>query len=494
MNTKTLDSGNLAPATTEKTPRSAAITSIACWGISLVVVAVLIFVSLTPLTAGGLILLLTIALLFAGVPIAIATLLAGALGLWAVGSTNMVTSVASETIFNTATQWALSVIPGFVMMGALLGKAGLVAKLFDSARVFIGRLPGGLALGTTIAGSGLASISGSTIGVTHALGRVALPSMLQAGYDKRLATGAVSIVGTLGGLIPPSIVVIIYAGVAQTSVGNQLLATLAPAMLLALSYGILIIVRSAINKDLAPTETPQRKTLKLIAKSVGNTIPVLVVFCGVVGGMFLGIFTATEAAAFGVFSAVIVAWIFNPAFRSSPRLFLVSIKDAALDAIVATATIFLLLTGVGVLTSALTLSRITNLITDTIVGMELGRIGFLLVLVIVYLILGMFLDPTAMILLTVPILMEPLGHYGIDMIWFGVFILILAEVAQVTPPVGILAYVVHNIAKDPEANAGQKIELGDVFRGSIPFVGVTLLVLGILILFPEIATIFQPIQ
>lgn len=493
MTTTNIDSPEVATAKA-KTPRSTAMTSIICWATSVITVAILIFAQISPLTAGGLVMLLTVSLLFTGVPIAIATLLAGILGLWSAGSGTMVTGVVSETILNTASQWALSVIPGFVMMGALLGKAGLVGKLFDAARVFIGRLPGGLALGTTLAGSGLASISGSTIGVTYALGRVALPSMLHAGYDKRLATGAVSIVGTLGGLIPPSIIVIIYAGVAQTSVGNQLLATLGPALLLALSYGLLIIIRSALNKKLAPTGEQEPKTVKLVMKSIGNTVPVFVVFLGVVGGMFLGIFTATEAAAFGVFTAVIVAWFFNPSFRKSPGLFLKSIKDAALDAIVATATIFLLLTGVSVLTSSLTLSRITNLVTDTIVGMELGRIEFLLILVVVYIILGMFLDPTAMILLTVPILAEPLEHYGIDMIWFGVFILILAEVAQVTPPVGILSYVVHNIAKDPDVNAGQEITLGDVFRGALPFVGVTLLVLGLLILFPDIVSIFQPIQ
>lgn len=490
--TMTTTSSFTSEETTSKGDTKVRVSILFFWAVSIVLALLLMFANFTPVLSGILVIALTVSLLTVGIPVAFSMLIAGFIGLWSIGSASVAESIVSEAIFSTAASWSLSVIPGFIMMGSILGKSGLVSKLFESARVFIGRLPGGLAVGTTFAGAGFASISGSSIGVAYALGRVALPSMLRAGYNKRLATGTVAIVGTLGQLIPPSILLVVYAGVAQTPIGAQLVSAIIPAALLALSYVVLILVRSSIDKTLAPPSERVPWTGRFVAKSLFDVVPVLTVFLGVVGGIFFGIFTATEAAIFGVLASLVVSWVFNRDFRSSPLRFLRSLRDAAAETIAATAMIFLLLTGVSVLTTVLSLSRVTNEITNSVVELGLGRIQFLLLLVVIFLLLGLFLDPMAMILLTVPILMEPLAFYGIDLIWFGIFVLVMAEVAQVTPPVGMMTFIIHNISKDPAVNLGNDISLSDVFRGVIPFVLVTLAVLVGFIYFPEVTEILQP--
>lgn len=464
------------------------------WIVSILLIAVVLFVPLDRAVIGGAVLALTVSLLLTGTPIAISMFIAGAVGVWTIAGPTALSAIVANTVFDSAAQWTLSVIPGFVLMGSLLWKSGLTDRLFLVAQRWLGWLPGGLAVGSNFAGAGLASVSGSTIGVTYALGRVSLPAMLDAGYNKRLAAGTVSVVGTLGQLIPPSILLVVYAGVAQTPVGPQLLAAIIPAVILAVAYALLIIIRVVINPSLAPRQSVADRPQVGLAETVNGLLPFVFIFGGIVGGMFFGLFTATEAAAFGVVAAAVIALIFNHGYRTNPKQFLRDARDGIVEAITATATIFLLLTAVNMLTRAMSVSELTSRFSDFVISMDLSRFWFLLILVAMYLLLGLFLEPMAMILLTVPILMQPLEFYGVDLIWFGVFVLILGEIAQVTPPVGIMSYIVHRLMQDPEVNRGHQVSLGDVFRGAIPFIALTLGFVLLLIGFPEITEILQPQQ
>jgi len=461
-------------------------TMITLYAVNILLFVLIGFIDLPRELLGILVIVFMVTLMLLGVPIAFGMLGASMVGLWKLAGYAPLASTLKETVFNSAASWSLSVIPSFILMGVVMWKAGITDRLFDMVRAWLGWLPGGLAVSSNFAGAGLAAVSGSTVSVTYALGKVALPSMIKAGYAPGLATGTVSAVGTLGQLIPPSILLVVYAGVAQTSVGPQLLAPVVPAIILAVGYGLMIVIRAWVNPSLAP-RGEVRFTWSERLRSLSALVPIAIVFGGVIGGMLLGLFTPTEAAAFGVVAALLVAWLFSPEIRRSPRKLLPLIKTGVVEAVSATATIFLLLVGVYVLTRVITMSRLSVAFADWVVAMDLGRIEFLLILVVIYLILGTALDPLAMILLTVPILAGPLEMVGVDLIWFGVFVLVLGEIAQISPPIGLMSFIVHRIVQDPEVNEGRPISLGTVFKGALWFIVVSLLLLVLLIVWPDLA-------
>ena len=463
---------------------------------SLAVVIVLILAAATLLVAaplarevvGLLVIALLILLMLAGLPVAFAMLLSGLLGLTRLGGLHVIDATFEENIYTATASWQLSVLPLFILMGIAMWRSGLTDGAFEAARQWVGKLPGGLAIGTNFAGAGLAAASGSTMGISYALGRIAIPEMLRAGYAPSIATGVVAMAGTLGQLIPPSVILVIYAGIAETPVGPQLLAAIIPALIVAAGYAVMLFVRAVVNSRTMPRAEIIDVTWRSRYASLLGLVPIVVIIVVVIGGMFSGVFTPTEAGAFGALTAILAGWLLTGKVSRRPRAFLAFLKKSLLDTVVATSAIFLLLIGVEVLTRVMTLSRFANGLADMVVGLGLDRVSFLLILIPAFLVLGMFMDTMAMMLITFPVLAAPLAALDVDLLWFGVFIVMLAEIALVTPPIGILSFVVHRLAQLREVNVGHTVTLIDVFKGVSWFIVVSLVVLVLMIFFPELAT------
>ncbi|WP_288929083.1 TRAP transporter large permease [uncultured Maritimibacter sp.] len=437
---------------------------------------------------GLLIVLLSIVLLLMGIPVGVAMLGAAVIGLYSLSGARVVRSTMESVAFDATASWSLSVIPMFILMGMILWKSGLTTSAFGAARVWLGWMPGGLAVATNFAGAALAASSGSTIGITYALGRVSIPEMLKSGYSPQLAVGSVAAAGTLGQIIPPSLLLVVYAGAASLPVGQQLLAGVIPGLLLAFAFAAMIVVSAKLRPGLAPRVDMSDVTWGMRWRSALDVIPIAIVITIVIGGLFAGIFTATEAGVCGMFAALILGAIHlfrtGGGFRAVVRM----LRESLIGTLTGTASVFLLIVGVAVLTRAMALSQVPNFIATEIAELGLGRVELLFILIVAYLILGMFMDTLAMMLLTIPVLLSPLISVGVDPLWFGVFLVVMAEVGLLTPPLGILTFIVHRIASDPEANLGKPISLGTVFLGVLPFALTAIAVVILLILVPGIVT------
>ncbi len=437
---------------------------------------------------GSLVVLLSIVLLLMGVPVGIAMLGAALIGLYALSTTRVVVSTLKAVAYDSADSWSYSVIPMFILMGMLLWKSGLTASAFETARRWLGWMPGGLAVATNFAGAVLAASSGSTIGITYALGRVSIPEMLKSGYHPRLAVGSVAAAGTLGQIIPPSLLLVVYAGAAAVPVGQQLLAGVVPGIILALAFALMIIVYATLRPAMAPRVDMSGITWRMRLQSLADLVPIAIVVLLVIGGLFAGVFTATESGVFGMIAALAFGTIHRLREGATLKDIWTMVKESTIGTLTGTASVFLLILGVEVLTRAMALSQVPNSLAQLIVDMGLGRVELLVILILVYLVLGMFMDTLAMMLLTIPVLLAPLVAVGVDPLWFGVFLVVMAEVGLLTPPLGILSFIVHRIASDPQANLGRPIALGDVFRGVAPFAATAIAVLLLLIAFPDIVT------
>lgn len=444
----------------------------------------LLFVSMPPLLTGVVVITLTIIFMLSGIPIGFAILIPSALGLWVLVGFNAVLVSFEDIPFNTTASWSLTVIPMFILMGTAMGNFNLTSKVFHAAKQWMGQLPGGLAVSTNFAGAGLAAASGSSIAITYSLGRVAIPEMLAAGYKPKLATSSVAMSGTLGMLIPPSIIMVIYASTAGTPVGPQLMAGVIPGITLAILFALLILVWSFFDKTLAPKTDNSTVSWKTRFESIPGILPMTLIIIAIIGGMFGGFFTPTEAGAVGAFLAVLLGWFTNKSGRGARDLSK-GILDSVREAVAGIAPIFLLLIGVHALTRVVALTGIADAVTETVANIGLGRVAFLLTLIPIFVFMGMFMDSMAMILLLVPILTPTLLLLDIDLIWFGIFLIILVEIGMVTPPIGILSYVVHRVARSTAHIHKTDVGLGEVFKGIIPFLIPALLLLLFIIFVPD---------
>lgn len=452
--------------------------------IATVVVAIAMFTVDDRTTIGALSVAIMLLLLVANVPVGVALIVASLLGIFAQTGWGPVEGTLTSIPYAVTASWSLSVIPLFVFMGLLMWKSGATEHLYGAVRAWMGWMPGGIAATTTGAGAGLAAVSGSTIGITYAVTRIGIPEMLKAGYDKSLATGSVIVAGTLGQLIPPSVLLVVYAGLANVSVGQQLMAGVLPGILLALAYLVTILVISIARPNMAPRgDSGHKIPLSTKLARTGPVVPVFALIALVVGGLYTGIFTATEAGAFGAFGGVILTCVYA-GLKKAPAV----IFECAVLATSATAGIFLMLVGADLFSRMVARSGLTTLLTNAISDIGMPRMAFIFTLVLFYLILGMFIEPMTMIILTLPVLTMSLDFYDIDLIWFGIFIVLMAEIGAITPPVGVLSFIVHRIVQSPDIARLARISLGDVFKGALFFVPSALAVVVVLIYFPGLAT------
>lgn len=458
-------------------------------GVAVIAATVLgLFLSPTPEIAGAAVLAMMLGLLFMRVPVAVSLAVPSIIGVYAISGIPAAVNILASAPYLAVSNWSMSVLPMFIFMDMLLTQSGMTTRIYRATEYWFGWLPGGLGIGTTAAGAGLSSVSGSTIGMTYTLARAGIPEMLKAGYSKRVAVGTVIVAGLPGQLIPPSILLVVYAGIASIPVGPQLIAGVVPGILLAVTIGVALfilglVVPSAVGKKTAAGSGQSAVTWSDRLKSLRDVWGFPVILIVLFGGLFSGIFTPTEAgAAAALAAALLCLWYTRKtgSFRA--------VTKAAVSTVSATGAIFFILVGAEMLTRVLAITGLAPLVTDFLTSLGLSRIGFLIMLILFFLVLGMFFDTLAMLILTVPVLLPALETMGVDPFWFGVFVVMLGELAMVTPPVGILSYIVHGLTKDPTVNVGQRINLMDVFAAVFWFLPLPLLVLVVMIFVPDMVT------
>lgn len=380
--------------------------------------------------------------------------------------------IVSAMPFNLIGDWSLTAIPMFLFMGFIAANTGLTAGAFDLLRVLLARVPGGLASASVGACGLFAAASGSSIATTAAMSKIAVPEMLKAKYHPSLATGVVAASGTLGSLIPPSILMVLYGIFTEQSIGQLFIAGVIPGVLSAFVYMVMITVRATVTPSLAPPVIERIDRAQLLGL-LWSVWPFPVLVLGVLGGFF----TPTEAGAVGAFLAATVALL-----RRS--LTLKALAEAIRQTTLATSSIFFLSIGAVMFTRFMGLSGVPRALTDMMLSVSDNQIVIILMIAALFVILGMVIDSIGLILLTLPILLPVLEAADINLIWFGIICIKLLEIGLVTPPVGLNLYVLHS------ALSGQ-VKLRDIISGTTWFIAMDIVTLFILIAFPAIS-LFLP--
>jgi len=436
----------------------------------------LMYVTPDPLVIGGYGFVMLLALMAIRIPVGIALAVVGALGMYMTSGMDAAQNMMRATPWSSTATWTLSVIPMFVLMGMLMERSGLGADIFTAVRAMVGRTPAGLAISTNFAGAAMGAASGSTLGIVYALGRSGIPAMVKAGYDPRFAVASVLMAGTGGQLIPPSILLVVYAGMAQVPVGKQLIAGVLPGVLIHVAFAVMMLFLVLMKPSLAPRGPVEKLGASVRARRILGLWPVAVLVTVVLGGLYGGFFTATEAGAFGALAACIMI----VAVKGVGRL-RTSVWPSMRDTIVSTSSIFLIIIGGTMFGRFMTLTGIPRAFSQWLEAIGAGAVTFMLLVLVLYLVLGTFMDPVPMMLITVPILLPVAAAVGVDPLLFGVFAVLLGELAVLTPPVGVLLYVGHKIALE----SGVKISIGRVIQGVMWFYPVTIVFAILLILFPD---------
>jgi tripartite ATP-independent transporter DctM subunit len=399
--------------------------------------------------------------------IAFATAICGFFGLWMLRGYDPAAVLSATTVYGHLTNYNLLVLPLFIMMGYFAYHAGITRDLYWTARQWFGHLPGGLAIATIFGSAGFAAACGASTAAAAVMGRVALPELKKYGYDDKISTGCVAAGGTMATMIPPSVLMVVYGFIAEESIGALLLAGILPGLLEAFSYVIMLLIRFKINPQLGPpirgiTWSDRYRSLKGVWGMV-----VLIIL--VMGSIYTGIATPTEAAGIGALGALILAL---------PRITRKNFWNAMVETTRTTAMIFAIVAGVLIFVHFLGFTGMPGAIAAAIAGLDMPPLVILICILALYLILGMFLDGIGMLLLTVPIILPTIEHLGIHPIVFGVLVVRMIEIGLITPPVGLNVYVLRGVARN--------VSMGDMFRGCGWFVFVDLINIGILLAFPQI--------
>ena len=414
-------------------------------------------------------------LLLLRVPVAFAMALVGFFGYAAVSGWKPGLKMIGMVPYTSIATYGFSVIPLFLIMGSFAARAGLVNDLFRMARLWVGRIPGGLVHATIVAGSAYGAASGSGIAATTVLATTCVPEMRKGGVDKVLACGTVAAVGPIDQMIPPSILMVIYCIITGASLGQLLIAGILPGILLAAGFMIMVYVRVKRNPALAPL-MEEKVTWRQRFISLKNIWGILLLAGIVLGGIYSGIFTPTEAGAIGAFGAFLMALVTKGQNRRE-------VGQSLLDAARGTAMIFMIIAGAFIFGYFLTMTRIPSNVSAFVTGLDVAPIFILIAVMLMYLVLGMFVDMVAALFITLPIIFPAMVKLGFDPIWFGVLIVMQCEIALISPPFGLSLFIVKGVVKD--------ITMNEVIRGIVPFFLVDLLVLILYIAFPQIA-LFLP--
>lgn len=381
-------------------------------------------------------------------------------------------SLVGSTAFGFVHNYPLSMIPMFIALGHVAFHAGITTELYHALRVWLGRWPGGLAMASILGCGGFSAISGSSVACAAAMGKIAVPEMLRYGYDRRLATAAVASGGTLGSLIPPSLLFVIFAIFTEQSVKSLFLAGVLPGLLSLAGYLLTTYLWAKFRPAHAPapTEHPSRKEQLALLPGVW---PALLLLLLITGGIYLGFFTPTEAAAVSLAAAVIIGFARR---RLNWRTLLTTLREAAEQS----ASIFMIALGAKLFVALASLTRIAPTLLESVQAKGTSVFVVMAVIVLMYLVLGMFLDSIGILVLTLPFVVPLVEGYGLNLIWFGVVVIKLLEIGLITPPVGLNAFVIKSVAP-------QQVSLTDIFFGIGWFLILDFVVLALLLAFPAIS-------
>ena len=415
-------------------------------------------------------------LIFLRAPIALAMIAVGATGTYlAIGTPMMVLNQLKTLTYGTFSNYSFSIIPLFLLMGQFATLSGMSASLFRAAESFLGHRKGGVAMSAIGACAGFGAICGSSLATAATMGQVALPELRRYGYPGSLSTGALAAGGTLGILIPPSVILVIYAILAEQNIEKLFVAALIPGIIAALGYMLAIMVWVRVSPNSAAVK--ERVPWAARMRALGSVWPVLAIFIAVVGGIYAGIFTPTEAAAVGAAGTGLVAML-------SGQLDLPRLKQAILATASSTAMIFLIILGAGLYNSFLALTQLPQMASVWVSEQGLSPWVVLTAVLIMYLLFGCIMDSLSMVLLTVPIIYPIMSVLDFGMsaddfgLWFGILVLIVVEVGLITPPVGMNLFIINSMSRD--------IPIGQTYRGALPFVLTDMVRVVILAAFPAI--------
>lgn len=426
---------------------------------------------MSPFTIGiiGIVVLVIVFLL--GMPVSFTMAIVGFGGFAYLASMQGGLNLIARDVWDIFSSYSLTVIPMFVLMGSFAFASGISRRLYEAGYIMFGRLPGGLAIATIAACSGFAAICGSTNATAAAMGRVALPEMKRYGYDDSLATGCVASGGTLGILIPPSTVFIVYGVLTEQSIGKLFIAGVLPGLLLTILFFFVIGIRCARNPKLAPaggSTTWKEKLAGLI-----GSVETLALFFLVIGGLFFGWFSPTQAGGVGAAGALVIG-------LARRQLSLKALHFAIRESLIITCMVMVIIAGAVIFGHFMAVAKIPLMLSDWVAGLPLPNIGIMIIIVLFYILGGCFMDSLAMITLTIPIIFPVVLKLGFDPIWFGVIIVLVTEMGVITPPVGVNVYVIKGIAAD--------VPMERIFKGIFPFLYALVFETAILMVFPVITT------
>ncbi|WP_353475703.1 TRAP transporter large permease (plasmid) [Salipiger sp. H15] len=428
---------------------------------------------MTDVSAGLLGIAALFVLMILRTPVAFAMLLVGFFGYWGLSGFRSAGAMLLTESYSAVASYSLIVVPMFVLLGNIASAAGYSRGLYDAAYAWVGRFKGGLASASVIGCAAFSAVSGSSVATAVTLGKVALPQMKRLGYADSLATGAVAAGGTLGFLIPPSTGFVLYAILTEESIGRLFMAGILPGILLcALFIGVIWL-----QATLRPQDGPQGEKIGWAEKFriSAEAWPLFGVILVSIGGIYLGVFTPVEASGIGAGLVILLALV-------QRRIDWAGFKDAVLDTLKTSAMLYMVVIGANVLNPFLAITHIPATLGAQLETLGLGAYGTLIVILLAYVVLGMFMDGLSMLVITIPIVFPVITGFGFDPIWFGVVAVIVIEMGMITPPVGMNVFVVRGVA-------GPDVPLTTVFSGVAPFLLAMVVGLILIILFPSIATI-----
>ena len=420
---------------------------------------------------GIILLVLLIAQVMLGIPVAFSLATTSFIGFAYYANWTAAVVQLSSIVVSGISSYTLSVVPMFLLMGEFTFQSGITNDLYIAVRKWFGRLPGGLAISTNFAAALFGACSGSTIASCSMFTKIALPEMQKAGYDNRLSTGAIASAGALACMIPPSILMIIYGIISMTSISKLLIAGILPGILTSVVFGGGIFLISIIKKDMAPTFT-EKVTLKEKLISLKGIMPTIFLFVLIIGGLYLGWFTATQGGAMGALGALLILILRR-------KFTIKKFWQALVNAGMLSCSLLVIVIFGNLFAQMLSMSGIISQLTGLITNLTIAPIFILLLILGIYLVLGCLVDPTSMLIITTPLVLPIAESFNWHPIWFGIIVITMVEIGVITPPVGMNLFTV-------KGTAGNTVSIKEIYLGILPFlimVGVTIL---LLIAFPDL--------
>ncbi len=431
---------------------------------------------MSPVLVAILMLGLTISLVLMGLHIAVALLSTAILGLYLIiGDFGRAVSVLGTGPFYSVFNYEFSVIPLFVLMGLFANASGASRDLYDAGFRLFGRVKGGLGIVTVLSNAVFAAVTGVSIASAAVFGKIAVPEMRRYGYSMKFSTGCVAGSSALGMLIPPSLLFIVYGLLSSESIGRMFIAGIIPGLLLAGMYSIAVLLMARFFPTLLGNPvTPERSTLREKLVAVGKSSSIGGLILVVLGGIYAGVFTPTEAGAVGCVGALVLMIL-------KGKFTFANVRYALKETGMTTAAVFLLIIGAQIFSRMLTISGLVDVLSELVVGLPLHPKLIMAMMMGILMVLGTFLDVTSILLISMPIMLPVARQLGFDLIWFGVMTTICIETGLITPPFGMSVFVV-------KGAVGDEVTVEEVFAGSMPFFGILLVTIAILLLFPILST------